>query len=201
MDVVPIADKPLGAELVDVDLSKPLEDADIAKVRQAFADYSLLIIRGQNLQGEDQDRFIEYLGPLQQFDNGAYHQFMTTEPVENASGDTNKRLLFHNDGAYRDVPRAGTSLYALDVAPTSAPTLFANGVRAYEKLPQELKDKIANLHAVNILDLSLGGDESQRSRVADFPEGKTLDDVRWYEHPLVLTLPHSGKKTLFVSEF
>jgi taurine dioxygenase len=200
MEVKPF-DAALGAELVGIDLSKPLHEAEIKMVRKAFADYSLLVVRGQDLEGEDQDRFIQYLGPLEQFDNGAYHQFMTNKVVENAAGDGGGRLLFHNDGAYRARPRAGTSLYAIDVSSTSAPTLFANGVRAYEMLSDELRKKVANLRAVNILDYDDPTQESVRVREADFPEGRTLADVRHAVHPVVMTLPHSGRKALFVSEF
>jgi taurine dioxygenase len=200
MEIKPI-DAPLGAELVGVDLSKPLGEAEVTAVRRAFADYSLLVVRGQDLGGRDQDRFIEYLGPLERFDNGAYHQFMTNKIVENAAGDGGGRLLFHNDGAYRERPRAGTSLYAIDVSSTSAPTLFASGVRAYEMLSDEWREKVENLHAVNVLDYDDPTQESQRVREADFPEGRTLADVRHAVHPVVMTLPHSGRKTLFVSEF
>lgn len=169
MEIKPI-DAPLGAEVVGVDLTESLSEAEIMAVRKAFADYSLLVVRGQDLEGADQDRFVQYLGPLERFDNGAYHQFMTNRNVENAAGDGGGRLLFHNDGAYRARPRSGTSLYAIDVSSTSAPTLFASGVRAYELLSDEMRAKVEELHAVNILDYDDPTQESRRVREADFPQ-------------------------------
>ena len=200
MDVVPLPG-PIGAELIGADLTKPFTGDEIATFRAAFSEHLLVLVTNQRLAGEDQDRFVKYLGPLQRFDNGAYHQFMTNQNVENAAMSGSGRLLFHNDGAYRERPRAGTSLYAIEVSPTSHPTSFANGVRAYELLPQELRDQIDKLSAVHILDYDDPEQESSRVRQADFPAGRTLGDVRHAIHPMVVTLPHSGRKALFVSEF
>jgi taurine dioxygenase len=197
---VPLAG-PVGAELRGVDLTEPLSEDDIAAFRNAFSQHLMVLVRDQNLDGERQDRFVKYLGPLQRFDNGAYHQFMTNKAVENAAMAGAGRLLFHNDGAYRGRPRAGTSLYAIDVSPTSPPTSFANGVRAYERLSEHLREKIDKLSAVHILDYDDPEQESNRVRQANFPPGRTLDDVKYAVHPMVVTLPHSGRKALFVSEF
>ncbi|WP_433502900.1 TauD/TfdA dioxygenase family protein [Pseudonocardia halophobica] len=200
MEIVPL-EGPLGAEVRGADLTKPLDDADLATMRRAFADHLMLVVKGQQLEGEDHDRFIKYLGPLETFDNGAQVQFMTNKKVENAAEAGNARLLFHNDGAYRPNPRAGTSLYALEVSPTSPPTSFANGVRAYESLSPELQEEIEKLTAFHMLDLEDPYGESNRQLVTDLRPGRTIDDIRKATHPVVITLPHSGRKALFVSEF
>jgi taurine dioxygenase len=200
MEIVPL-DGNIGAEVRGVDLRKPLEDDELAAVRRAFAEHLLLVVPGQELAGEDHDRFIRYLGPLETFDNGAQVQYMTNKDVVNAAESGNARLLFHNDGAYRPNPRAGTSLYALEVSPTSPPTSFANGVRAYDRLPGELKDRIASLTAFNMLDLDDPYGEANRMRVAALPPGRTVDDVRHATHPVAVTVPHTGRKALFVDEF
>ncbi|WP_433502935.1 TauD/TfdA dioxygenase family protein [Pseudonocardia halophobica] len=200
MEIVPL-EAPVGAEVRGVDLTKPLSEEDVVSVRRAFADHLMLVVKGQQLEGEDHDRFIKYLGPLETFDNGAQVQFMTNKKVENAAEAGNARLLFHNDGAYRPNPRAGTSLYALEVSPTSPPTSFANGVRAYESLSPELQEEIEKLTAFHMLDLEDPYGESNRQLVTDLRPGRTIDDIRKATHPVVITLPHSGRKALFVSEF
>lgn len=201
MEIVPLEGH-LGAELRGVDLAQPFTGEDVAAYRKALGEYLVLVVRGQqHISGEDHDRYLQYLGPLEQFDNGAYVQFMTNQAVENAAEAGNARLLFHNDGAYRRDPRAGTSLFALDVSPTSPPTSFANGVRAYDSLPSDLQEQIAGLHAVHILDLDDPYQESDRMRLIDFPAGRTLEQTRHAVHPLVVSIPYSGRKALFVSEF
>jgi taurine dioxygenase len=200
MEIVPLQGN-IGAEVRGADLTQPLSDTDLATVRQAFAEHLLLLVRGQNLEGEDHDRFVKYLGPLETFDNGAQVQYMTNMKVENAAEAGSARLLFHNDGAYRDNPRAGTSLYAIEVSPTSPPTSFANGVRAYERLDPDLQEQVAKLTAFHMLDLEDPYGESNRQQVTKLREGRAVEDVRKATHPVVVTLPHSGRKALFVSEF
>ncbi|WP_189339353.1 TauD/TfdA dioxygenase family protein [Williamsia muralis] len=191
----------IGVELLDVDLTKPLPDTDIDQLRRAFQDHLLVLVRGQALEGDDHDRFVKYLGPLHQFDAGGYFEYMTNVEIENKSPAGAGRLLFHNDGAYRERPRAGTSLYAIDVSPTSPPTSFASGVHAFESLPRSIQTDLEKLTAVHILDLDDPKQEAYRVREADFPRGRFLQDVRHAVHPVVVTLPHSGRKSLFVSEF
>ncbi|BBG02563.1 MULTISPECIES: TauD/TfdA dioxygenase family protein [Pseudonocardia] len=200
MEIVPL-DGNVGAEVRGVDLTEPLGDAELGTLRQAFSDHLLLVVRGQDLAGADHDRFIRYLGPLETFDNGAQVQFMTNKKVENAAEAGSARLLFHNDGAYREHPRAGTSLYALEVSPTSPPTSFANGVRAYESLPADLQEEVGKLTAFHMLDLEDPYGESNRQRITELRPGRTVEEVRHAVHPAVITLPHSGRKALFVSEF
>lgn len=200
MEIVPLEGN-VGAELRGIALTQALGERDLAMVRQAFTDHLLLVVPGQDLSGEDHDRFIKYLGPLETFDNGAQVQYMTNKKVENAAESGNARLLFHNDGAYREHPRAGTSLYALEVSPTSPPTSFANGVRAYENLSTDLQEEVEKLSAFHMLDLEDPYGESSRQRITDLRPGRTADDVRHSVHPVVVTLPHSGRKSLFVSEF
>lgn len=200
MDIVPF-NAPVGAELRGIDLTEPLAEDQITPFREAFLEHHLILVRDQDLKGADQDRFVKYLGPLQAFDNGVYHQFMTNQQVENAAMSGSGRLLFHNDGAYRTRPRAGTSLYAINVSPTSPPTSFANGARAYDRLPEDIREQVDKLSAVHILDYDDPEQESSRVRQADFPAGRTLDAVRHAVHPMVVTLPYSGRKAVFVSEF
>ncbi|MEV0184623.1 TauD/TfdA family dioxygenase [Streptomyces sp. NPDC050625] len=199
MKIVPL-DGPVGAEVRDVDLSKPLNDADLATMRKAFADHLLLLVRDQPITGEDHDRWIKYLGPLETFDHGAQHEYMTNKVTENRSPAGQGRLLFHNDGAYREHPRAGTSLSAIEVSPTSPPTAFANGVRAYAQLAPSVKERLEGLQLVSTLSIDDPEAEVLRTRVAEFPPGRSLADVKHAVHPAVMTLPHSGRKALFVSE-
>jgi taurine dioxygenase len=201
MKVVPLAGS-IGAELQDVDLTAPLDEDEIGAMRGAFAEHHVIIVRGQQFDGDGHDRYVQYLGPLETFDNGARVQYMTNKAnVENAAGAASVRLLFHNDGAFRQHPRAATSLYAIEVSPTSPPTSFANAVRAYESLPADLQERVSRLHAVNLQDLGDPDNESERLRVADLAQGRTLDDLPHATHPVVITVPHSGRKALFVSEF
>ncbi|MCE0763524.1 TauD/TfdA family dioxygenase [Pseudonocardia kujensis] len=200
MKAVPITDS-LGVELQDLDMSKPFDDDEVEVLREAFDRGGVVLVRGQKLRDEDQDRFVKTLGNLHTFRWGTQVEYLSNVIKDNPSLAGSRRLLFHNDGAYREKVASGTCLYAQDVSPTSPPTAFANTVRAYKNLPQEIKDEIENLHACNAFDMYETEAEQKRVRLADYPEGADLSGIQSYEHPLVITVPHTGEKALFVNEF
>ena len=55
----------LGAEIIGVDLSKPLDDATVAEIRDAWKEHLVLLFRDQTLSEEDQVRFARLFGELQ----------------------------------------------------------------------------------------------------------------------------------------
>ncbi len=194
-------DAPVGIELTDLDMNAPFSDDEIATLRESFDNGGFVIVRGQELADEDQDRFVTSLGELHTFRWGTTVEYLSNVIENNPSLAGSRRLLFHNDGAYRQDIAAGTCLYAQDVSPTSPPTAFANTVRAYDNLPQDIKDKIDNLHAYNMFDTADADAEQKRMKLSNYPEGADLSTVQATEHPIVITVPHSGKKALFVNEF
>ena len=54
----------LGAEIDHLDLSEPLADDQVADLRQAFADWSVLVFRDQELDREAHKRFGRSFGTL-----------------------------------------------------------------------------------------------------------------------------------------
>ncbi|MGV9721977.1 TauD/TfdA dioxygenase family protein [Nocardia beijingensis] len=189
----------IGVELQDVDLSQPFDDQEIATIRDAF-DHGLVLVRGQQLADEDQDRFVATLGQLHTFRWGSTVEYMSNVIEDNPSPAGRGPLLFHNDGAHQPHVSAGTCLYAQDVSSTSPPTAFADSVRAYEGLPEEIRQEIDALHAFNMFDSTVAQAVQKRMRLAAYPEGADLSHVRATVHPVVVTVPHTGKKALFVNE-
>ena len=54
-----------AAEIGDVDLSRPLDPADVASIKQAFWDYAVLVFPGQELTDEHHIDFARHFGPLE----------------------------------------------------------------------------------------------------------------------------------------
>ena len=54
-----------AAEIGDVDLSRPLDPADVASIKQAFWDYAVLVFPGQELTDEQHIDFARHFGPLE----------------------------------------------------------------------------------------------------------------------------------------
>lgn len=201
MKAVPLSGSSVGVELHELDLSRPFDADETAVLRQAFDTAGVVLVRGQQLRDEDHDRFVTTLGELHTFRWGTTVEYLSNVIKDNPSLAGSRRLLFHNDGAYREDIAAGTCLYAQDVSPTSPPTAFANSVRAYERLPEDVKAQIEDLHAYNMFDSNDADAEQKRMRLSDYGPGSDTSGITATEHPVVITVPHSGKKALFVNEF
>ena len=58
-------DAVLGAEILGVDLSKPLDTATVAEIDRLWLEHEVIFFRGQNLTPEDHIRVSEQLGPVE----------------------------------------------------------------------------------------------------------------------------------------
>ena len=81
-------------------------------------------------------------------------------------------------------------LYSLEVPRKGGNTLFANAYRAYETLPNSIKQKIEGRKALNAYDY----DNASTRRGTRLREG-----VPSCWHPIVRTHPATGKKALYVN--
>jgi taurine dioxygenase len=201
MKAIPLTDH-FGVELRDVSASQPLDSDDLNVLRDAF-DQGVVLVRGQEFSDEDHDRFVQALGELHTFPWGTTVEYMSNVIPDNPSIAGTRRLLFHTDGVYGKKVAPGTCLYAQEVSPTSPPTAFANSVRAYDNLGADIKAEIAGLHAYNTFDITQAEKDADptRYRLAEHPDGASLPHIKTAVHPVVISVPHTGQKALFVNEF
>jgi taurine dioxygenase len=198
MKVEPLSSA-LGAQLLDFDIKADWDPEERSLLRRSFCEHHLLLIRGQDVSAEDQTRFVECFGPVHQRADGKRETFLSNR-AEPGVATGQSRLLWHQDGTYGVHPGIATSLWAQDVSADAVPTLFANAVRALEQLPGDLRARIETLHSVHGKDVYLERTDI-RFRARDIPADAPADRFATYEQPLVYQMPHSGQKTLLVSEF
>jgi taurine dioxygenase len=200
MRAIPLTDH-FGVELQDFSASQLL-DTDLCTLQEAF-DQGVIVIRGQELTDDDQDRFTQALGELHTYPWGTTFECMSNVTPTAGSLSGTRRLLFHTDGLYGTHVAPGTCLYAQQISPTSPPTLFADCVRAYDNLSDDVKRKIQDLHGCNTFDMSAAQQDVDptRFRVKEHPGCELLPHIKVAVHPVVITVPHTGKKALFVNEF
>ncbi|MGE5537724.1 MAG: TauD/TfdA dioxygenase family protein [Gemmatimonas sp.] len=209
-DVLDIKVTPLssacGAEISGVDLTRELTPAQVRAIKDAWNKHLVLVFRGQTLSQEDQLRFAAYFGPLgdrkvapDQLKSRAEGIYQTHEKVLlvtnirvdgkpiGAFGDGD--MWFHIDSGYSERPYRYTFLYGIELPSTGGNTLFSNTYKAYEAVPQALKEKLADKKALHI-------HEYKRTEKADL--SGDISRIPHFYHPVFITHPDTGRKALFV---
>src|SRR5438876_11814611 len=145
----------LGAEICGVDL-RAVTDGDFAVLQRAWNDHSVLLFRGQQLSDDDLIVFSRRFGdldwaPIQEtgrrFVEGHPEIYVVSNVIENGEpiGSLGAgEAVWHTDMSYLDHPPKASMVYAVEVPPHGGNTYFCSMYRAYELVPEELKERIAN---------------------------------------------------------
>jgi taurine dioxygenase len=195
----------LGADIGDIDLRQPLDDASFAVIERAWLDHLVLRFRGQQLDDDQLMRFSARFGEL---DRAPIQAVSSSEPRPNQwvtiisnvkidgkaiGGLGNYESLWHTDMSYNDTPPIASLLHAHEVPPSGGDTGFCNMYRAYETLPADIKARIQDLRCKH---------DSSRNSVGELRRGfKEVEDPReapGAAHPIVRTHPATGRKALFL---
>jgi taurine dioxygenase len=200
-------DAPLGAEVSGVDVSKPLPQADIDAIENAWRDRLVVVMHGQQLSDPQLIAFSKNFGELDPPGPNPYGEpFLKEHPELNVISNVKENgkpignlgdgeAVWHADMTYVDVPPKAAMLHALEVPPPEAGgnTHFANMFAACESLPADLKKAVEGKVAVH---------DASRNSAGMLRKGyQEVTDVRatvGAHHPLVRTDPATGRKALFL---
>ncbi len=101
--------------------------------------------------------------------------------------------LWHSDKSFRPQPSLATILHALVMPPDGGETCFANMIAAYEALPEAEKTALDGVRVVHSWEIS-------RARAGAKATPEEIADAPPMTHPLVRTIPETGRKALFMGE-
>jgi taurine dioxygenase len=145
----------IAADILDVDLAKPLDDQTIALIGGAWNDQLVLRFRNQRLNDDDLLRFSRYFGELDPPGPNPYGvTFLPEYPeinvISNVRDDAGVPIgnlgdgeaVWHADMTYIDNPPEAGILYALEVPVGQGDTYFANMVAAYDDMSADLRAAI-----------------------------------------------------------
>jgi taurine dioxygenase len=190
----------IGAELLGIDLSKPLSDGARDAIKPAILKYRVVFFRDQNIDADQHEYFASRFGPLYAHPGSrrphdhiaALHQISAAQFAQRAEdrkaaqAEDPDQLWdgYHTDTSWRLVPAWGAVLRAVDLPPVGGDTIWVDANAAYEGLSDDVKVRLEGLHVTH--------DYREALNRAGF-------DYPIVAHPIVRTHRETGQKILWVN--
>ena len=198
----PTAGHRTGAEVCGITLSHPpLSADDKARLNRAFVEHGVLAIRDQKLAPRQMANAVGNFGMLFQQHNTrfALPDCPEIHYLSNQDRFPDGRRYIPGEGWHTDHsndvrPPKATALHAVTLPSRGGDTQFANMAAAYDGLPQQTQQRIADLMAIHVYQSShsarklMGLSDANRERVPNA-----------VLHPLVRTHPENGRKSIYIN--
>jgi alpha-ketoglutarate-dependent taurine dioxygenase len=192
-----------GADVTGVEPEVPLHPDDEAALREAFDTRGLLLFRGMEGMTSSYQRYLAstVIGKSgvagegatgTDEEDGAYFVSNRREGANAPFG----RLLFHTDMMWADQPFQVLTLFAVEVEPPSVPTNFTSAAARWDALPDDLRSRIEDLHAVHVTGQQMRADPGD----ADDLLKPVRSQVRSTTKPIRYEHPRTGRSLLYVSQ-
>jgi taurine dioxygenase len=196
----------IGADVRGVSLAE-VDDRVFAEIYDAWIRHKVLFFRDQTEftpvhMEELGRRFGEIDAPPKALPASPESPYVAV--IETNSSKKTYVDYWHTDLAYKRRPASVSILRARLVPPVGGDTLWVNMEAAYDELPAEVKERVANLRTSNSHEKSLRSyneyarrdgrellsEETIAQRMAEHPPA---------EHPLVRTHPVTGNRSIYMS--
>jgi alpha-ketoglutarate-dependent 2,4-dichlorophenoxyacetate dioxygenase len=200
-----------AAEVGPVELRRVHDAATLAEIRSGMDEHAVLVFRDQAFTDDEQIAFAQRLdGELHtrtgarvlgksRLGNEALADISNLDEAGDImrSGDRRRMYslgnrLWHTDASFQDPPGRYSMLHARVVPPAGADTEFADMRAAYDALADEMKSRLEGLRVHHSIA------HSRRTLGFEFSEAEA-DALKGAVHPLVRTLPRSGRTSLYLA--
>jgi taurine dioxygenase len=182
----------IGAEIGDIDLTRPLSNRQVEEVHDAIVAHGVIFFRNQKIDFESHERLVRYFGEPH-IHVGGKGTASTTIPgypaIRKQYFDASSKRVsgeeWHSDQSCAEIPPMYSVLYQEIIPPNGGgDTMFASAYKAYEELSPSMKTYLEGKTATH--DGARGFD-------------KKADVYPVSVHPIVIRHPESGRKALFVN--
>jgi len=209
VEVIPTGAR-LGAEVRGIDASKPVSAADAKMLRDALATNLVLLFRNQSVTVENHIAFAQAFGTLGAIADTLLgmgkRDFQPDEIPESVSVISNIKIdgksigslgdgecLWHTDSCFAETPPSASLLYSVEIPPDGGNTAFLDMVDALETLPADLRARIdgKRIRHSQVYD-------STGAKRAGFDEVSDITQAPGPEHPIVRTIPETGRQCLYL---
>ncbi|KGT86630.1 taurine dioxygenase [Enterobacter cancerogenus] len=191
----------IGAQVSDLDLSRPLSDAQFEQLYHGLLRHQVLFLRNQVIMPEQQRalaiRFGDlHIHPVYPHAEGVEEIIVLDTHQDNPPDNDN----WHTDVTFIETPPAIAILASKLLPESGGDTLWSTGIAAYEALSEPFKQLLSGLQA----------EHDFKKSFQEYKYRKTEEEhQRWQQavakhppvqHPVIRTHPVSGRKALFVNE-
>jgi taurine dioxygenase len=193
----------LGMEVLGIDLSRALDDATFAWIRNAFAEQPVLVFREQNLGAAELAAFGRRFGlprkhALIKYRHPEHEEVSWLASVEPDGKidwyGVKRATCWHTDSTFEPELPLLAILHAKEVPSEKGGTMFADMRAAYDALPPGMQERLASLTGLHGRSTGPAGE-----RLYGDDKGTTEMVYTELRRPAVVRHPVSGRRVLFVN--
>ncbi|MFY4259740.1 TauD/TfdA dioxygenase family protein [Achromobacter xylosoxidans] len=202
---------PLGARILDIDLARPLADADYRAIEAALGRHGVVSFPKQVLEAAHLKAFAERFGTLEvnvanmYFEPGLPEVMILSNMVENGKpvGLSDAGQDWHTDMSYSRTIAFSNVLYGIRIPMRDGRSLgnteFCNMHAAYDDLPDALKTELDGMTITH--DFNKFWEMMRREKGSTRPPLTEEQKRRKppVSHPVFLTHPITGRKVLYAN--
>ncbi len=200
----------IGTEVRGIDLSRPLDGAELAQLEEIWMAHPMLVFPDQAITDAQQIAFARQFGELEVHPSLAHRSSAHPEIYRVSNVDESGEILpsqssawqyleltwlWHSDSSFREVPSKGSILHGIEVPPEGGDTLFADLYAAYDALSDAAKARIEGLTVRHSHDAIIARSAGLNAR----QDKGSFTELPPVEHPLVRRHPVTGRRSLFLS--
>jgi len=138
----------IGAEIWDIDLSKPLAPPVVAAVREALNTHHVIFFRDQSLTPEQQAAFARQFGVVTEA-HPVLPSIKESTEVLAIDGKVDRASWWHTDVTFLQAPAFGSILNMLDCPEVGGDTTWASLQDAYDRLAEPIRSLCDSLIAIH----------------------------------------------------